>query len=47
MWLILQKLATEAKKEIRTLVAVDNTFLTPVFQKPLELGADFCYPLNH
>ncbi|EGR0591022.1 O-succinylhomoserine (thiol)-lyase [Vibrio cholerae] len=24
-----------------TLVAVDNTFLTPVFQKPLTLGADF------
>ncbi|ORT51942.1 cystathionine gamma-synthase [Vibrio sp. qd031] len=22
-------------------VAVDNTFLTPVFQKPIELGADF------
>ena len=22
-------------------VAVDNTFLTPIFQKPLELGADF------
>ncbi len=22
-------------------MAVDNTFLTPVFQKPLTLGADF------
>ncbi|RJX72352.1 O-succinylhomoserine (thiol)-lyase [Vibrio sinensis] len=28
-------------KEVGALVAVDNTFLTPVFQKPLELGADF------
>ncbi|NIY84895.1 O-succinylhomoserine (thiol)-lyase [Vibrio hepatarius] len=28
-------------KQIGALVAVDNTFLTPVFQKPLELGADF------
>lgn len=26
---------------VGALVAVDNTFLTPVFQKPLELGADF------
>ncbi|MGF1910229.1 O-succinylhomoserine (thiol)-lyase [Vibrio kasasachensis] len=27
--------------QVEALVAVDNTFLTPVFQKPLELGADF------
>ncbi len=26
---------------VDALVAVDNTFLTPVYQKPLELGADF------
>lgn len=34
------KVCTEAK-QVGALVAVDNTFLTPVFQKPLELGADF------
>ncbi len=28
-------------KEVGALVGVDNTFLTPIFQKPLELGADF------
>ncbi|MEF1170856.1 O-succinylhomoserine (thiol)-lyase [Vibrio sinaloensis] len=28
-------------KQVGALVGVDNTFLTPVFQKPLELGADF------
>ncbi|MDF4735317.1 O-succinylhomoserine (thiol)-lyase [Vibrio parahaemolyticus] len=28
-------------KQVGALVAVDNTFLTPVYQKPLELGADF------
>ncbi|KII81170.1 O-succinylhomoserine (thiol)-lyase [Vibrio renipiscarius] len=27
--------------QVDTLVAVDNTFLTPVYQKPLDLGADF------
>lgn len=27
--------------QVGALVAVDNTFLTPVFQKPLQLGADF------
>ncbi|MGR2849656.1 O-succinylhomoserine (thiol)-lyase [Vibrio vulnificus] len=27
--------------KVSALVAVDNTFLTPVYQKPLELGADF------
>ncbi|WP_261816480.1 O-succinylhomoserine (thiol)-lyase [Vibrio gallicus] len=31
----------EQAKAIGALVAVDNTFLTPIFQKPLELGADF------
>lgn len=31
----------EQAKEVGALVAVDNTFLTPIFQKPLELGADF------
>ena len=28
-------------KQVGALVAVDNTFLTPIYQKPLELGADF------
>lgn len=28
-------------KSVGTLVAVDNTFLTPVYQQPLTLGADF------
>lgn len=28
-------------KEVGALVGVDNTFLTPIFQKPVELGADF------
>lgn len=27
-------------KSIGALTFVDNTFLTPLFQKPLELGAD-------
>lgn len=31
----------EQAKQVGALVAVDNTFLTPIFQKPLELGADF------
>ncbi|WP_414931572.1 O-succinylhomoserine (thiol)-lyase [Vibrio europaeus] len=31
----------EKAKQVGALVAVDNTFLTPVFQKPLDLGADF------
>ncbi len=31
----------EKAKQVDALVAVDNTFLTPIFQKPLELGADF------
>jgi methionine-gamma-lyase len=33
--------AVRARAE-RPLVAVDNTFLGPVFQHPLELGADLC-----
>lgn len=28
-------------KTVGALVAVDNTFMTPIFQKPLDLGADF------
>ncbi|MGR5246472.1 O-succinylhomoserine (thiol)-lyase [Vibrio sp. PNB23_22_6] len=31
----------EKAQKVGALVAVDNTFLTPVCQKPLELGADF------
>lgn len=31
----------EKAHKVGALVAVDNTFLTPVYQKPLELGADF------
>ncbi|MBO0195850.1 PLP-dependent transferase, partial [Vibrio parahaemolyticus] len=31
----------EKAKQVGALVAVDNTFLTPVYQEPLELGADF------
>ncbi|AWA99248.1 O-succinylhomoserine (thiol)-lyase [Vibrio harveyi] len=31
----------EKAKQVGALVAVDNTFLTPMYQKPLELGADF------
>ncbi|MFH0257743.1 O-succinylhomoserine (thiol)-lyase [Vibrio rumoiensis] len=34
------KACTKAK-QVGALVAVDNTFLTPVYQKPLTLGADF------
>ncbi|HBV76143.1 MULTISPECIES: O-succinylhomoserine (thiol)-lyase [Vibrio] len=33
--------ACQKAKEVGALVAVDNTFLTPVYQKPLTLGADF------
>lgn len=36
----IEKLCKQAK-QVGALVAVDNTFLTPVLQKPLELGADF------
>ncbi|HDU8574681.1 TPA: O-succinylhomoserine (thiol)-lyase [Vibrio parahaemolyticus] len=31
----------EKAKQVGALMAVDNTFLTPVYQKPLDLGADF------
>ncbi|USD65485.1 O-succinylhomoserine (thiol)-lyase [Vibrio sp. SCSIO 43136] len=31
----------EKARQVGALVAVDNTFLTPVYQKPLTLGADF------
>ncbi|GLO62152.1 cystathionine gamma-synthase [Vibrio sp. MACH09] len=31
----------EKARKVGALVAVDNTFLTPIYQKPLELGADF------
>ncbi|EGR2273895.1 O-succinylhomoserine (thiol)-lyase [Vibrio parahaemolyticus] len=31
----------EKAKQVGAWVAVDNTFLTPVYQKPLDLGADF------
>jgi cystathionine beta-lyase/cystathionine gamma-synthase len=30
------------RREPRPLLAVDNTFMGPVFQHPLELGADLC-----
>lgn len=33
--------ACQQAKAVGALVAVDNTFLTPVYQKPLTLGADF------
>lgn len=36
----IEKVCQQAK-QVGALVAVDNTFLTPIFQKPLELGADF------
>ena len=32
---------SEIAREAGALVAVDNTFLTPLLQRPLELGADF------
>ncbi|MGZ4160469.1 MAG: PLP-dependent transferase, partial [Neobacillus sp.] len=34
------KAISEIAKEIQALTFVDNTFLTPALQKPLELGAD-------
>ncbi|EGA71198.1 cystathionine gamma-synthase [Vibrio sinaloensis DSM 21326] len=36
----IRKVCQQAQ-QVGASVAVDNTFLTPVFQKPLELGADF------
>ena len=35
----IEKISTQAKQH-NALVAVDNTFLSPIFQKPLLLGAD-------
>jgi len=34
------KKITEGAKKHQTLVVADNTFLSPIFQKPLDLGAD-------
>lgn len=34
--------AAAAARDPRPVVAVDNTFMGPVFQHPLELGADLC-----
>lgn len=34
------RLATRVAHDAGALVAVDNTFLTPLYQRPLELGAD-------
>jgi cystathionine gamma-synthase len=36
----IEKICQQAK-QVGALVAVDNTFLTPIYQKPLSLGADF------
>jgi len=36
----IEKVCRQAK-QVGALVTVDNTFLTPIYQKPLELGADF------
>ncbi len=36
----IQSLCQRAKA-VNTLVAVDNTFLTPIYQQPIALGADF------
>ncbi|WNJ96428.1 O-succinylhomoserine (thiol)-lyase [Vibrio ruber] len=36
----IEKVCQQAK-QVGALVAVDNTFLTPVYQQPLSLGADF------
>ena len=37
----IQEIAQIAK-ENNILLAVDNTFMTPVLQSPLKLGADMC-----
>lgn len=34
---------TKAARENNTLTVVDNTFMSPYFQNPLDLGADFAY----
>lgn len=36
----IKKVAELCKNRKDILLAVDNTFMTPVFQRPLELGAD-------
>ncbi len=33
--------ACQKAKQVGAMVAVDNTFMTPIYQKPLTLGADF------
>ena len=35
----IKEISTSTKK-VKALLAVDNTFMTPYFQRPLELGAD-------
>lgn len=37
------KRLTEAGKSVGALSCVDNTFMSPYFQKPLDLGADIAY----
>ena len=37
----ISKIATLAKK-YKVMVVVDNTFMSPYFQRPIELGADVC-----
>ena len=34
------KTISTASKKAKSLLVVDNTFMTPYFQRPLELGAD-------
>lgn len=34
---------SEAAKEVGSLTVVDNTFMSPYFQNPLDLGADIAY----
>ena len=33
-------LIEQEKRDPKILLAIDNTFMTPIFQKPLDLGAD-------
>lgn len=37
------KAISKKAKEFQSLVLVDNTFMSPYFQKPLDLGADIAY----
>lgn len=37
------KAVSRKAKEVGALTAVDNTFMSPYFQNPLDLGADFAY----